>query len=337
MAVGSNRSRVIAAFLAIYLIWGSTYLGIRFAIETIPPFTLSAARFGLAGLIVFVVAKVTGAERVTGAQFRTAAIVGSLLMLANSLVGVAEERIPSGVAALLVALTPMFMVLLEWIRPGGRAPTALVTLGLIVGLAGVAALVGPASLGGGTRIDLIGAGTIILGSLAWSSGSIYSRYAPRPQSGIMMAAIQMLVGGLFVGVIGLARGELATFDLSAVSARSFIAWAYLLVFGSLIAFTAFVYLLRVSTPARVATYAYVNPVVAVILGWLLGGESISGRMLVAAGIIVSGVAIITAAEGRAPQPSKASQPTAPRRDVHDDAVRDIIADVTDEHPAPERT
>src|SRR5688572_2506385 len=337
VAVGSNRSRVIAAFLAIYLIWGSTYLGIRFAIETIPPFTLSAARFGLAGLIMLVVAKVRGAERVTLAQFRTAAIVGSLLMLANSLVGVAEERIPSGVAALLVAMTPVFMVLLEWGRPGGRRPTALVALGLVVGLAGVAALVGPASFGGGSSIDLIGAGTIILGSLAWSSGSIYSRHAPRPQSAIMMTAIQMLVGGIFVGVIGLARGELATFDPSAVSARSFIAWAYLLVFGSLIAFTAFVYLLRVSTPARVATYAYVNPVVAVILGWLLGGESISARMLVAAAIIVAGVAIITAAEGRASQPSPVRQPNAPSRSVRDDAASDIMSDATDDAPAAERT
>ena len=131
-----------------------------------------------------------------------------------------------------------------------------------------------------------------------------SRHAPRPTSGLMTAGIQMLAGGVFVGVIGVARGEIATFDLSGISMRSFLAWLYLLVFGSLIAYTAFVYLLRVSTPARIATYAYVNPVVAVILGWLLGGESISGRMLVAGAIIVAGVAIITASEGRAPQEPK---------------------------------
>ena len=239
-------------------------------------------------------------------QFRTASIVGALLMLANSLVGVAEKRIPSGVAALLVAMTPLFMVLLEWARPGGRRPTWLVALGLAVGLGGVAALVGPASFGGGTRIDPIGAATVAFGCLAWSAGSIYSRHAPRPSSALMMTAIQMLVGGVFVGLLAVVRGELSSFELSAVSARSFAAWVYLLVFGSLIAFTAFVYLLRVSTPARVATYAYVNPVVAVILGWLLAGESISARMLVAAVIIVAGVAIITAAEGRSqrvPEPS----------------------------------
>jgi drug/metabolite transporter (DMT)-like permease len=318
VALSSQRGRVIAAFIAVYLIWGSTYLGIRFAIETIPPFTLSAARFGLAGLIMFVIAKARGAERVTLPQFRTAAIVGSLLMLANSLVGVAEKRIPSGIAALLVAMTPLFMVLLEWVRPAGRRPTWLVGLGLFLGLAGVATLVGPSSFGGGSGIDLVGAGTVIFGSLAWSTGSIYSRYAPRPTSGLMMAAIQMFVGGVFVGLIGLARGELTTFHLTSISTRSFIAWAYLLVFGSLIAFTAFVYLLRVSTPARVATYAYVNPVVAVILGWLLGGESISGRMLVAAAIIVAGVAIITAAEGRTPEEPKAPQRVQPRQAVYGD-------------------
>ncbi|HUQ84097.1 MAG TPA: EamA family transporter, partial [Gemmatimonadaceae bacterium] len=216
----------------------------------------------------------------------------------------------SGVAALLVAMTPLFMVLLEWGRPGGRRPSWLVALGLVIGLAGVATLVGPASFvggGGGNGIDLVGAGTVILGSLAWSTGSIYSRHAPRPKSGIMTAGIQMMVGGAFVGVLAVIRGELTGFDPSAISTRSALAWVYLLIFGSLIGFTAFVYLLRVSTPARVATYAYVNPVVAVILGWLIGGESISARMLVAAAIIVAGVAIITAAEGRTAQPAPASE------------------------------
>jgi drug/metabolite transporter (DMT)-like permease len=196
------------------------------------------------------------------------------------------------------------MVLLEWARPGGRRPTLLVGVGLLIGLTGVATLVGPASFGGGARIDLVGAGTVILGSLAWSVGSIYSRHAPRPQSAVMMTAIQMLVGGLFVGVIGMLIGELTTFHIAAISARSFAAWVYLLIVGSLIGFTAFVFLLRVSTPARVATYAYVNPVVAVILGWLLANETISARMLVAAAIIVGGVALITIAEGRTPAKPK---------------------------------
>ena len=304
---------VVGAFVAIYLIWGSTYLGIRFAIETIPPFVLSTIRFGLAGLIMLIVAIARGEAHATLAQWRTGAIVGSLLMLANSLVGVAEKRIPSGIAALLIAMTPLFMVLLEWARPGGRRPTVWVGVGLLIGLAGVAALVGPASLGDGARIDRIGAATVILGSLAWSSGSIYSRHADRPSSSVMMSAIQMLVGAVFVAAIGLATSEWSTWDPSAVSMRSFVAFLYLLVFGSLIGFSAFVYLLRVSTPARVATYAYVNPVVAVILGWAFAGEAISARMLVAAGIIVGGVALITAAESRAPQPSRAgADDTIPR-------------------------
>ena len=315
MAVGAHRGRLIAAFLAIYLIWGSTYLGIKFSIETIPPFILSATRFGLAGLIMLVIAKARGAEPLTAAQFRTAAIVGSLLMLGNSMVGVAEERIPSGVAALLVAMTPIFMVLLEWGRPGGRRPTPLVALGLFIGLAGVATLVGPASFGGGSGIDLIGAGVVVFGSLAWSTGAIYSRHAQRPKSALLMTAIQMLIGGAFVGLIGVFQGELGTFDIAAVSMRSFLAWAYLLVFGSMVAFTAFVYLLRVSTPARVATYAYVNPVVAVILGWWFGGESISVRMVIASAIIVAGVALITAAEGREPQAPESKSPAMRRPDA----------------------
>jgi drug/metabolite transporter (DMT)-like permease len=307
VAVGARKGTLIAAFVAIYLIWGSTYLGIRFAIETIPPFLLSATRFGLAGLIMLVAAKVRREPGVTAPQVRTAAIVGALLMFANSLVGVAEKRIPSGVAALLVAMTPLFMVLLEWMRPGGRRPTVLVAVGLLVGLVGVGALVGPASFGGGSRIDLIGAATVVLGAFAWSAGSIYSRHAPKPSSALMMTAIQMLVGGLFVGLVAIARGEVAAFHLAAVSARSFGAWVYLLVFGSLIGFTAFVYLLRVSTPARVATYAYVNPVVAVILGWLLAGEAVSFRMLIAAAIIIAGVALITVAEGRVSTAAQANR------------------------------
>ena len=158
---------------------------------------------------------------------------------------------------------------------------------------------------------LLHAAIVILGSFAWSVGSIYSRHAPRPQSALMMTAIQMLLGGTFVGIIAVLRGETATFAISAVSARSFAAWVYLLIFGSLIGFTAFVYLLRVSTAARVATYAYVNPVVAVLLGWLLAGEAICGRMMVAAVIIVAGVALITAAEGRTPA---APKPATAKRD-----------------------
>lgn len=313
MAVAARRGSVIAAFIAIYLIWGSTYLGIRFAIETIPPFLLSASRFGLAGLIMLIAAAVRGETAVTAAQFRTGAIVGAMLMFGNSLVGVAEKRIPSGVAALLVAMTPLFMVLLEWARPGGRRPTLLVAIGLFIGLSGVVALVGPASFGTGARVDLIGAAIVIFGSFAWSAGAIYSRHAPKPASALMMTAIQMLVGGAFVGLLSVLRGELTTFDVSAVSTHSIAAWFYLFTFGSLIGFTAFVYLLRVSTPARVATYAYVNPVVAVLLGWVLGGETISARMLVAAVIIIGGVALITAAEGRTP-------PTPRRASTREDAT-----------------
>jgi len=203
----------------------------------------------------------------------------------------------------------------------------LVAVGLLIGIAGVAALVGPASFGSGARIDLIGAAIVVFGSFAWSAGAILSRHAPKAQSALMMTAMQMLVGGAFVGVLSIVRGELTSFDVSAVSSRSIAAWVYLLIFGSLIGFTAFVYLLRVSTAARVATYAYVNPVVAVFLGWLLAGEAISARMLVAAIIIVGGVALITFAEGRTPPAQNATRRPATREDSRSEHTGDFqVAD-----------
>jgi drug/metabolite transporter (DMT)-like permease len=306
----STRGKVIAAFLAVYVIWGSTYLAIRFAIETIPPFIMASSRFALAGVVMYAIARARGAAHPTLPEWRAGGIVGCLLMTGNACVAVAEKRIPSGVAALLVAMTPLFMVLLEWMRPGGRRPTAGVFVGLFVGLAGVATLIGPASFAGGGRIDPVGAGIVVFGSLTWALGSIYSRHAPKPASALMMTASQMLVGGIFLGVCAIPAGELGGFSLGEISLRSFLAVVYLLIFGSLIAFTAFVYLLRVSTAAKVATYAYVNPVVAVILGWLLADEAVTPRMLVAAAIIVGAVALITTTEAR----SQSSEPTT-RTDV----------------------
>lgn len=287
-----SRGKVAAAFAIVYVIWGSTYLAILFAIETLPPLLMAAARFLLAGGILFAWALSRGAPLPTRRQWAGCAVAGLLmLMLGNGAVVWAETRIPSGVAALIVAIVPCWMVLLEWLRSGDR-PTGRVFAGLGLGLVGLVLLVGPEGLMGGGRIDRLGAGILVLGGFAWAAGSIYTRGRDLPAPRMSTAA-QMLAGGAGLVVLGTIFGEWGRLDLSGVSTRSVLGVLYLVVFGSIIAYSAYVWLLQVSTPARVSTYAYVNPVVAVFLGWLLAGEALTMRMGVAAAVIVAGVALIT--------------------------------------------
>ena len=290
-----SRLALGVAFFCIYVIWGSTYLAILFAIETLPPFLMAGVRFLLAGMLVYAWSRVVGGTaRPTAAQWRATGIVGVLMLLGgNGLVVWSEQRIPSGVAALLVGTVPCFMVLLDWLRPGGRPPRGLVVFGLVLGLFGLFWLVGPDSVMGGGRVDWVGAVAVVLASLSWAVGSIYSRHGQLPGSPFLSTAMQMLAGGAALLVVAVALGEPAELDLAHVSLRSALGFLYLLVFGSLVAFSAYVWLLRVSTPARVSTYAYVNPVVAVLLGWAFADEDLTLRMLVAAAVIVSGVALIT--------------------------------------------
>jgi drug/metabolite transporter (DMT)-like permease len=295
------RWMVIGAFAIIYVIWGSTYLAIRFAIETLPPFLMAGARFLIAGAVLYAWSRwIARAEAPTRAHWRSAGIVGLALLLGgNGLVVWSQFRIPSGVAALLVGAVPCCMVIIDWLRPGGSRPSAQVVLGLVLGIAGLFFLIGPDSLMGGGRIDLLGTAVIMIGCFSWAAGSIYSRHGTLPRSPFLSTAMQMLVGGAGLLVVGMLHGELAGIDASGFSARSIGGWAYLIVFGSIVAFTAYVWLLRVSTPARVSTYAYVNPIVAVLLGWALADEALTVRMLIAAAVIVSGVALITLAPSRA--------------------------------------
>lgn len=288
------RWKLVSAFLAVYLIWGSTYLAIRFAIETLPPFLMAGVRFVIAGGLVYGVMRLRGAEPPTRQQWVATGIIGVLLLMGgNGAVVWAEQRVPSGIAALLVAVTPCWMVLIDWLRPGGTRPRALVWVGLGLGLAGIVLLVGPASILGGEAMD--GPGSIVLlgGTLAWASGSIYARYASLPRRPLMATGMQMLVGGAVLILAGLLAGEPARIAWDAISLKSSIALAYLIVFGAIVGYTAYVWLLRVSTPAMVGTYAYVNPIVAVLLGWALADEALTGRMLIAAAVIVAGVAVIT--------------------------------------------
>lgn len=290
-----SRVLVIAAFAAVYLIWGSTYMAIRIAVETVPPFLLGGVRFLVAGGALLGVLGLRGMAGPTPRQWRNASVTGAIMLVGgNGLVNWAEQWVPSSIAALFIASTPVWFALFDWLRPGGSRPGWIVWLGVFIGLAGVALLVlrtGPAD--STAALDGAGALALLAATICWAGGSTLARFVDRPASPWMTAAVQMLAGGaVMLGISG-ARGELARFDLHALSLPSLLAVGYLIVFGSWIAFSAYVWLLEVSTPARVSTYAYVNPVVAVLLGWMLLGEVMTPRMSVAATVILAAVVILT--------------------------------------------
>jgi len=300
------QGKVITAFAAVYLIWGSTYLAIRFAIETIPPHLMAGARFLVAGAILYAWARWRGASAPTVRNWRASAVVGGFLLLGgNGAVVWAETRVPSGLTALLVAMVPIWMLVLEMLpNLGGKKPRAAVVAGLVLGLAGLVLLVAPGKLAG--RVDPVGAGVLVLGCLSWAFGSLRSRVADLPKSGFLAASMEMLCGGALLFVFGLATGQGAQLSLAAVSTRSLIALAYLVFFGSLIGFTAYIWLLGATTSARVSTYAYVNPVVAVLLGWGFANEPMTLRTILAAAVIVSAVVVIIRYGARAkPAPVRA--------------------------------
>jgi drug/metabolite transporter (DMT)-like permease len=293
------RLRLIVAFGAVYLIWGSTYLGIRIAIESLPPFLMAGMRFIIAGPLLYIWARRRGALRPTVVQWRAAVIVGGLLLLGgNGLVTWAEERLASGLAALLVATVPLWMVVLNWVFLRGERPTGLVVLGVVLGLVGLALLIGPADLLGGQQVDMIGVALMLVAALSWSIGSLYARDAPLPNAPLLGTAMEMLAGGALLLLASCVKGEWSQFDFASVSLRSWLAFGYLTVFGSIVAFTAYTWLLRVSTPAHTSTYAYVNPVVAVLLGWVVAGEPLTLRTLLAAAVIILAVVFITTGRTR---------------------------------------
>jgi drug/metabolite transporter (DMT)-like permease len=294
MRVRSLKWKIVAAFVAVYLIWGSTYLAIRYAVETLPPFTMAGARFVVAGAILFSWARWRGVSRPLRAQWLPALTGGALLLLVgNGGVVWAAHLLPSGLTALLISTEPLWVVLLDWLRPGGKRPHGLVFAGLILGFAGTALLFAPWSLGkDSTSISWVGASAVILASFGWAAGSLRSRSANLPDSPFLSTGMQMLTGGGLLLLAGWITEEWHSFDPATASARSWLAVGYLLAFGSLISFTAYIWLLKVTTPAHASTYAYVNPVVAVLLGWLVAGEAVTLRMGVAAVVIIGGVILI---------------------------------------------
>lgn len=302
--------QILAAFAAIYLLWGSTYLFIRFGVETIPPFLMAGTRHLVAGSLLLGWVRLRTGERPRASQWLPAAIAGTLLLVGgNGGVTWAEQRVPSGLAALLVATMPLWLVLLDWLRPWSRGfgirPRLGATLGLLLGFGGVALLVGPSRLNG-TSVDPLGATVLVLAALSWAIGSLFSRHGKLATSPLLAAAMQSLCGGAILIGLGGASGEWARLDLAQVSLRSILSLAYLVLFGSLLGFTAYIWLLRVTTPSRVSTYAYVNPVVAVLLGWAFAGEAVTGRMIGATALIVVAVALVITQQ-RKPEPTKQPQ------------------------------
>lgn len=305
----STRTRVIAAFAAIYLIWGSTYLAIRIGLETLPPLMLGSLRYLSAGAILYGALKLRGAAQPARLHWRSAIIIGGLLLLGgNGGVIFAERLVPSGIAALLIATVPLWIALINWLH-GGVRPGGSLAIGLALGLLGIVLLIDPGETVGNGAVNPIGAAILVGAALSWSIGSLYSRSAPLPHDPLMSTAMEMLAGGALMLIIAVVRGEPGQIHFDQISLRSMLAVVYLIVFGSLIAFSAYIWLLKVSTPARVSTYAFVNPIVAVFLGWAFASEELTGRMLIAAAIIIAGVVLITTHRPKA-EPIEEVEPAA---------------------------
>jgi drug/metabolite transporter (DMT)-like permease len=317
--------KLAAALGIVYIVWGSTYLAIAVADRTLPPFLMLSVRFLIAGVLLYWWSARRGevaAERPGRRQWRAAAIVGGLLLVVDTGgVAWAELRVSSGISALVVASVPFFMAILDRIFFGVRLPAAGVA-GLAVGLFGVGLLAGASG-----HVDLLGVAVLLGASFAWAAGSTYARVAALPRRPFLAAAMQMLCAGAMLAIVGIVRGELGQVHLSAISNASLAALLFLIVFGSLIAFTAYGWLLKNASTRILSTYAYVNPAVAVFLGWAFVGEHVGGREVAAGLVILSSVGIIALAR----EPRRLPEPTPESLPFH---IRKQEARTTDFRSAP---
>jgi len=295
------KTKVWVALLALYIVWGSTYLGIKIAIETIPPFFHAGIRFLVSGIILVTWQSAAGQQMPTRKQWVSTAIIGTLLLLGgNGLVAWAEQVIPSGVAALIIGSVPMFLVVTEALRPNGIKPNWQAILGLLIGFAGIFILVGPAEISGSAaKLNPFGVAALLFACLFWSIGSVYSKSADLPRSSLMSTGAQMLMGSISLFVISLITGELSHWDPASISARSIYGLLYLIFVGSLIGFASFGWLLQNAPISLVATYAYVNPIVAVLLGNWLASEPLEPRIWLATAIIIGSVIFINMTKPKA--------------------------------------
>jgi drug/metabolite transporter (DMT)-like permease len=333
-SIQANRKRVILiilAFAAIYVIWGTTYLGIRVAVETIPPFFMAGARFLFAGMLIFIILRVRGVPMPKRFHWRSAVFIGALLLVGgNGLVTWSEQQVASSTAALVVATVPLWIALLDWLIFKGTRPGKRVTIGLILGLISIGLLVGPGQILGTASFSLTALLILLLAPILWSLGSLYSRQADLPENTFMATAMEMLAGGALLLLAGLFTGEASRLNVAEFSTRSLVAVLYLTIFGSIVAFTAYVWLLKQVPATKVSTYTYVNPVFAVVLGWLILSETITATTIAAVIIIILAVILITAAgPKRDPERRKTNElarnPVLPSRLVAEAPKSDGVA------------
>lgn len=306
---GPSRAFLVLNFLAVYILWGGTFYAMRVGLEGFPPLLLAGTRHLSVGLFLYPILRWHSKLKPSAAQWKTAAISGVLLLcVGNGGVCWAETTVPSGIAALLVATVTLWMVIVDWLRPGGHRPSTRILFGTVLGFVGMAILVGPAKLGLSGHVDPTGAAILIVASLGWACGSLWSKHGDLPNSPLLGVAMQGLCGGASLWILGFLSGEVAQFHPAQISLRAFLAVAYLFIFGSCIGFSAYLYILKKSTAAKVGTYAFVNPIVALCIGWLLGGEALTERTLVAASVILTAVVLVITAPHRTRQEAEDALP-----------------------------
>ena len=294
--------KTLVAFATIYLVWGTTFYAIRIGVHDVPPFLLAGIRFVIAGLALFVWTLARGERIPTARQWASAIVLAvPIFVLDYGLVFWAEQRVPSGVTAVMMATIAGFMALAEVLFLGTQRLTARLGVALLVGMGGVAVLVSRTLNLGGAPIDRTGAVALIVGAMAWAGASVLTRKLPLPQSKIVSSAAQMLAGGVLLTLVAAALGEFRGFDPVAVPRAAWLALLYLIVAGSIVAFTAYVWLIHHESPTRVGTYAYVNPVVAVLVGYALGGEPLGARTLLGSLLVLVSVVVITTTPARKPE------------------------------------
>lgn len=293
----SNRISypIVLALLAVYFPWGGTYLAMKFAVETLPPFLLAGIRFVVAGILLYIWEASRGTKSPEKIHWRNATIIGGLMLLGgNSLVVYAEQTVPSGIAALIIATVPLWMTLLAWLWQGSAKPNIYVTLGLLLGFLGQILLVGNSiQYSSYNTSHVFGYLILTFAALFWAVGSLYSRKAQLPKSAIMSIAIQNLMGGILCLIVGISLGELSQLNIENVSILSILSLIYLIFVGSIIGFSAYIWVLKKAEPAIVSTYAYVNPLVAVFLGWTFANEQLTSKDTIAAIIILVSVILIS--------------------------------------------
>ncbi len=310
-ALAPSAIKVWSALLAVYIIWGSTYLAIRVVVETVPPFLSAGFRFVLAGGMIYALARARGAAAPPRASWKPAAIAGGLLLVGgNGIVSWAEIRVHSEFAALIVATVPLWVVLFEWVGPWRARPALGTVAGVGLGVLGVALLIDP-TRAGADAIDPVGAAALLCASAIWSVGTLYSGKAKLPDPPLLAIGMEMTAGGALLLVTGLALGEGGQLNLAAVSSNSAWAFVYLVLVGALVGFTAYLWLVRTVPPALATTYAFVNPIVAIYLGWLILAEPVTDRTLLAAAVIIAAVAIITQTRSRKAAPPSLSERAPP--------------------------